>query len=91
MKRREFITLLGSATVAWPLVARAQQAAMPVIGFLGAVSPTGFSDRLQAFHQGFKNMEGKPMIQQVHEAIERAHRLTGMPPDEMVRRGLVRS
>ena len=51
MKRREFLGTLGAASV-WPLVARAQQPAMPVIGYLNAYSPDGQSERLRGFRQG---------------------------------------
>ena len=53
IRRREFITVAGG-TVAWPLAARTQQAAMPVIGFLNLTAPDGDPDRLRGFRQGLK-------------------------------------
>jgi putative ABC transport system substrate-binding protein len=55
LRRREFITLISGAAVAWPFAARAQQPAMPVIGYLESRSPDGMTDRLRAFRQGLKD------------------------------------
>jgi putative tryptophan/tyrosine transport system substrate-binding protein len=64
MRRREFIMVSGGA-MAWPLVARAQQPAMPVAGFLGTTTPDDFASRVAAFREGLKEVgyvEGQNVV-----------------------------
>jgi len=72
MRRREFITLLGGTAAAWPLGVRAQQT-MPVLGFLGALSPEGFNEPMRRFRQGrlCRLLTGQNLVPQHYRARQR--------------------
>jgi putative ABC transport system substrate-binding protein len=88
VKRREFITLLSGAAVAWPLAARAQQATMPVIGLLHPASPDTLANRLRGFRQGLKEtgfVEGENVAIEQRWAENQTERLPKLAA-ELVRR-----
>jgi len=87
VRRREFITLIGSAA-AWPFAAQAQQPAMPAIGFLGTGPPEVFADRLRAFRQGLSEagyVEGENVAIVYRFAENQTDRLPELAAD-LVRR-----
>src|SRR5262245_28229747 len=87
MKRREFVTLF-SAAVTWPLAASAQQAAMPVIGFLHPQSPGAFRDQLRGFRRCLSEAgypEGENVATVYRFAENQIERLPGLA-SELIRR-----
>jgi len=91
MRRRKLIAMLGGAAAAWPLAARAQQPALPVVGFLDNRSSDGMASRLAAFHKGLKEVglvEGENVTIVYRWAEDRLDRLPEMA-SELARQATV--
>jgi ABC-type uncharacterized transport system substrate-binding protein len=88
MKRREFITLLGAGAAAWPLAARAQQQAMPVIGFITGGSLAALHQQVAGFREGIKEtgyVEGQNVTVELHSVEGQLDRFPSLVSD-LVRR-----
>jgi putative ABC transport system substrate-binding protein len=82
--RRNFIALLGSTAAAWPVAARAQQAAMPIVGFLRSASLANATHLVTSFRQGLQEtsfVEGQNVVIEYRSADNQLHRLPDLVAD----------
>jgi len=89
LQRRDFIRFIAGSAASWPLAARAQQAAMPLVGFLNPASPDAFADRLRGFRQGLKDtghVEGENVAIEYRWAENQLDRLPELAADLVRRR-----
>ena len=93
MRRREFISLLGgAASPAWPMAARAQQAAPPTIGFLGPASADGYESYVEGFRQGLSAagfVEDRNVVVEYRWADNQLDRLPALAAELVARRVVV--
>src|SRR5262245_62713398 len=84
IRRRKFLATLGGAAVAWPLTARAQQSAMPVVGYLNGGSPESDASRLTGLRRGLNEtgyVEGRNLVIEYRWAGNQADRLPALATD----------